>query len=100
MLVKSEMRLKRLSAGRCLSSVGGGQLLGAAFAVDGCRYDSSGITGSFAAREEALKRDVLQGVSVSQDTHGRGGARFDPDQDGFVGEKTVRHAVGMAESLA
>lgn len=62
-----------------------GYSLGAAFAIDSGRNDSSGITGSLSAREQAFHGEVLQGILVTYDAYRRGSAGFYRNHDGFVG---------------
>ena len=66
----SDLRLERSPAGRCLSPVGGGQLLGAALAVDGGRDDASGVARALAAGVEPAERYVTERLAVAEDAHG------------------------------
>ena len=49
--------------------MGGG--FGATFSVNCRRYDSAGVTGAFAAGEEAFKADVLEGLVIADYAYGR-----------------------------
>ena len=47
-----------------------GNCFGTPFSVDTCRYDSSGISGSFATREKSFHLYVLKCFSIAGDADG------------------------------
>ena len=60
-----------------------------AFTIDGGGDDATGIACPFAAGEESLQADVLEGVSVAQDADRGGGACLHAYQHGIVGEEAL-----------
>lgn len=77
----------------------GGRHLGTALAVHRCRDDASGVACSLAAGEEAAERDVLEGVALAQYAQGGGGAGFDGQHGGLVGEEAAVATSEGAEGL-
>ena len=61
--------------------------------------DTTGIAGSFTARVEVGRGNGLQGVRISDDTHGTAAAALDAEDDGIVGEEARVLAVKILKSL-
>ena len=79
---------------------GGGAGFGTAFAVDGSTDDATCIASSFATGKEAFQPHVLEGLSVSKDADGSGGAGLDGDNSCFVGQEAVLLLTPQLESLS
>ena len=74
-------------------------LLCTTLSVDGSRYDSASISGTFSAREKIVEAHVLQCFAMAQDANWRRGACFRSDEYGFVGEESVAHCAEFFESF-
>lgn len=77
----------------------GEELAGGADAVDGGGYDAAGVAGTFSAGIKAGKTDVLKGLRITRQTHGRRGAGFHGKQQGLGGIVAAHLAVKQRKCL-
>ncbi len=71
----------------------------AAFAINSCRNNASGITGTFTAGVKSGNFYVAKIKGVAKDADGSRGARFSGYVRGLVGEETVALGAELLEPV-